>query len=96
MVSTDGIGLSILFLQEDLVGKKLPMMKKGLSKELYIDELDDYSTLRDKKIVGVDPGKEDLIYCVDNSSKDANVFRYSQNKRKKKTKKKKNKKIKLK
>jgi len=86
MVSTDGVGLSILFLREDLVGKKLPMMKKGISKELYIDELDDYSTLRDKKIVGVDPGKEDLIYCVDDASKDANVFRYSQNQRRKETK----------
>ena len=86
MVSTDGIGLSILLLRNDLVGKKLPMMKKGISKELYIDELDDYSTLRDKKIVGVDPGKEDLIYCVDDASKDANVFRYSQNQRRKETK----------
>ena len=86
MVSTDGIGLSILLLRDDFVGKKLPMMKKGISKELYIDELDDYSTLRDKKIVGVDPGKEDLIYCVDDASKDANVFRYSQNQRRKETK----------
>ena len=86
MVSTDGIGLSMLFLREDLVGKKLPMMKKGISKELYIDELDDYSTLCDKKIVGIDPGKEDLIYCVDDASKDANVFRYSQNQRRKETK----------
>ena len=86
MVSTDGIGLSILLLRDDLVGKKLPMMKKGISKELYIDELDDYSTLRDKKIVGVDPGKEDLIYCVDDASKDANVFRYSQHQRRKETK----------
>ena len=86
MVSTDGIGLSILFLRKDLVGKKLPMMKKGISKELYIDELDDYSTLQNKTIVGIDPGKEDLIYCVDDASKDANVFRYSQNQRRKETK----------
>ena len=86
MVSTDGIGLSILFLRDDLVGKKLPMMKKGISKELYIDELDDYSALRDKTVVGIDPGKDDLIYCVDDASKDANVFRYSQNQRRKETK----------
>ena len=86
MVSTDGIGLSILFLREDLVGKKLPIMKKGISKDLYIDELGDYSTLQNKTIIGVDPGKEDLIYCVDNASKDANVFRYSQNQRRKETK----------
>jgi hypothetical protein len=86
MVSTDGIGLSILLLRDDLVGKKLPMGKKGMAKELYIDELDDYSTLQNKKIVGIDPGKEDLIYCVDDASKDANVFRYSQNQRRKETK----------
>jgi hypothetical protein len=53
MVSTDGIGLSILFLRNDLVGKKLPMMKKGISRELYIDELDDYSSLQNKTIVGI-------------------------------------------
>lgn len=86
MVSTDGIGLSILFLRDDLVGKKLPMMKNGMLNELYIDELDDYSTLHDKKVIGIDPGKEDLIYCVDNASKDANIFRYSQNQRRKETK----------
>jgi len=86
MVSTDGIGLSILFFRDDLVGKKLPMMKKGITKELYIDELGDYSNLRSKTIVGIDPGKDDLIYCVDDSSKNANVFRYSQNQRRKETK----------
>ena len=86
MISTDGVGVSILFIREDLVGKRLPRAKKGISRELYIDELDDYSGLQDKKIVGIDPGKEDLIYCVDDASKDANVFRYSQNQRRKETK----------
>ena len=86
MISTDGLGVSVLFLREDLVGKGLPSTKKGISRELYIDELNDYSGLQDKKIVGVDPGKEDLIYCVDDASKDANVFRYSQNQRRKETK----------
>ena len=86
MISTDGVGVSILFIREDLVGKRLPSAKKGISRELYIDELNDYSGLQDKKIVGIDPGKEDLIYCVDDDSKDANVFRYSQNQRRKETK----------
>jgi len=86
MISTDGVGVSILFIRDDLVGKRLPNAKKGVSKELYIDELNDYSALRDKTIVGVDPGKEDLIYCVDDASKDANVFRYSQDQRRKETK----------
>jgi len=84
MISTDGVGVSILFLRDDLVGKRLP--NKVMSRELYIDELDDYSTLQNKKIVGIDPGKEDLIYCVDDASKNANVFRYSQNQRRKETK----------
>lgn len=86
MISTDGVGISILFIRDDLVGKRLPIAKKGISRELYIDELNDYSDLQDKKIIAVDPGKEDLIYCVDNASKDANIFRYSQNQRRKETK----------
>jgi hypothetical protein len=86
MISTDGVGVSILFIRDDLVGKRLPSTKKCISRELYIDELNDYSALQDKKIVGIDPGKEDLIYCVDDASKDANIFRYSQNQRRKETK----------
>ena len=86
MISTDGVGVSVLFIRDDLVGKRLPSVKKGLSCELYIDELKDYSSLQNKKIVAIDPGKEDLIYCVDDASKDANVFRYSQNQRRKETK----------
>jgi hypothetical protein len=86
MISTDGVGVSVLFLRNDLVGKRLPSAKKGKPCELYIDELKDYSELQPKKIVGIDPGKEDLIYCVDGASKEANVFRYSQNQRRKETK----------
>jgi hypothetical protein len=93
MISTDGVGVSILFLRDDLVGKRLPNIKKGIFSELYVDELKDTSTLQTKKIVAIDPGKEDLIYCVDGSSKEANVFRYSQNQRRKETKMKKYKNI---
>jgi len=96
MIETDGVSCSLLLLRKDLVGKKLPMMsKKCLSNETYIDELDDYSTLQNKKIVAIDPGKNDLIYCVDNSNKEANKFRYSQDQRRKETKKKKFSKIHL-
>ena len=93
MISTDGVGVSILLLRKDLVGKKLPMMKKKGSKELYIDELDNYSDLQNKKIVGIDAGKCDLIYCVDGACKDATTFRYSQDQRRKETKMKKYKNI---
>jgi len=89
MIETDGVSCSLLLLRKDLIGKKLPMMKKSLSTETYIDELTDYTKLQNKKIVAIDPGKCDLIYCVDNSNKEANEFRYSQDQRRKETKKKK-------
>ena len=95
MIETDGVSCSLLLLRKDLIGKKLPMMKKGLSTETYIDELSDYSQLQNKKIVGIDPGKCDLIYCVDNDNKEASKFRYSQDQRRKETKKKKYSKIQL-
>ena len=95
MIETDGVSCSLLLLRKDLVGKKLPMMKKGLSTETYIDELNDYSNLQNKKIVAIDPGKNDLIYCVDDCNKEANKFRYSQDQRRKETKKKKYSKIQL-
>ena len=39
-----------------------------------------------KRCVLFYPSKEDLIYCVDDTSKDANVFRYSRDQRRKVTK----------
>jgi hypothetical protein len=95
MIETDGVSCSLLLLRKDLIGKKLPMMKKGLSVETYIDELPDYTELKNKKIVAIDPGKCDLIYCVDDDDKQANKFRYSQDQRRKETKKKKYSKIQL-
>ena len=95
MIETDGISCSLLLLRKDLLGKRLPNMKKGLNNEEYINELKDYSQLQNKKIVGIDPGKNDLIYCVDNDNKEANHFRYSQDQRRKEIKKKKYSKIQL-
>jgi hypothetical protein len=95
MIETDGVSCSLLLLRKDLIGKRLPMMKKGLSCEKYIDELTDYTQFKNKKIVAIDPGKNDLIYCVDNDNKNANKFRYSQDQRRKETKRKKYSKIQL-
>ena len=95
MIETDGVSCSLLLLRKDLVGKKLPMIKKGINNEEYIDELKDYSQLKNKKIVSIDPGKCDLIFCVDADDKEANKFRYSQDQRRKETKKKKYSKIQL-
>ena len=89
MVETDGISCSILLLREDMVGKRIHMCKTANNNEKYIDEIKDYSKLKDKKIVSIDPGLCDLIYCVDGDSKEANEFRYSQDRRRKETKSKK-------
>jgi len=86
MIETDGVSCSILMLRNDLIGKRIPNIKIGSNTEQYIDELSDYTNIKNKKIVGYDPGKMDLIYCVDDDSKDANEFRYTQDSRRKECK----------
>lgn len=85
MIETDGVSCSILFIRNDLIGKRIPSNKIGTS-EQYIDELADYSDLKNKKIVAIDPGKSDLLYCVDSDDKNANEFRYTQDSRRKECK----------
>lgn len=93
-ISTDGLSVSILFVRSDLYnssGKnKVPRTRKpkGFSNEKYIDNL----TIKEKKelqkynVVGIDPGKSDLIFCT-TKDKDENIntFRYSQIQRIKET-----------
>ena len=83
MIETDGTSCTILFRHNRLKGLKKPKKNKKedklKKKERYIDELDDYLPLKNKKIVAIDPGKCDLIYCVNSSNKKAKKFRYSQN-----------------
>lgn len=88
MIETDGVSCSILLLRKDKVGKKV-IVNKIPNREQYIDELKDYSKLQDKNIVAIDPGKMDLLFCVDSSDTEANQYRYSQDRRRKETKSKK-------
>ena len=88
MIETDGVSATILFIRNEFIGKHIPNQTYK-EKESYIDEVTDYSGLQTKKIVAVDMGKSDLIYCVDGTEKDANKFRYSQDQRRKETKSKK-------
>jgi len=88
MIETDGVSVTILFIRNEFVGKHIPNQTYK-EKEIYIDEVSDYSVLQTKKIVAVDMGKSDLIYCVDGKEKDADKFRYSQDQRRKETKSKK-------
>lgn len=85
MIETDGVSCSILSIRNDLIGKRIPTNKTP-STEKYIDELDDYTELKNKKIVAVDPGKSDLIYCVNSDDNTANEFRYTQDSRRKECK----------
>jgi hypothetical protein len=86
MIETDGVSCSILMLRNDLIGKRIPNIKAGSNIEQYIDELTDYTNIKNKKIVCIDPGTSDILYCVDNDTKDANEFRYTQNSRRKECK----------
>ena len=88
MIETDGVSATILFIRNEFIGKHVPNQTYK-EKESYIDEVTDYSVLQTKKIVAVDMGKSDLIYCVDGTEKNANKFRYSQDQRRKETKSKK-------
>lgn len=88
MIETDGVGCSILLLRKDKVGKRIITSKVGKG-EQYIDELKDYSKIKDKKIVAYDPNLSDLLYCVDSDKPNRNFFRYTQNQRRKETKQKK-------
>lgn len=91
-ISTDGFSVSILLIREDLynpIGKnKVPKIRKpkGFSNEKYIDDLDkqEKQIAKNYKIVGIDPGKCDLIYCSTKKSK-ITTFRYSQIQRNKET-----------
>jgi len=86
MFSTDGIACSLLF---EKIGK--PRKESLISKEKYIQDIENYSMLKNKNknIVGIDPGKSDLIFCSDGNK----TFRYTQNQRRKETKSKKFRKI---
>ena len=66
--------------------KRIPNIKVGSNTEQYIDELSDYTNIKNKKIVAYDPNLSDLIYCVDDDSKDTNEFRYTQDSRRKECK----------
>ena len=86
MIETDGVSCSILLIRDDLIDKFSKPKNTSISKEQYIDEPNDYSKIQNKKIVAIDPGKCDIIYCVDGCCKDATTFRYTQDSRRKECK----------
>ena len=51
MIETDGVSCSILMFRNDLIGKRIPNIKVGSNAEQYIDELTDYTNIKNKKLV---------------------------------------------
>ncbi len=87
MIRTDGVGVSICLIRQDLLGKKCQEIKKDdhiESPELYIDDSSFLSRkdINNRRIIGVDPNKRDIIFCLDQEGR---RFRYTTNQRNKET-----------
>lgn len=99
-IVTDGFGCSILLIRKDLHDSKKKVKVIHVRKpreyrsEKYVDELTDKEKKKYENytIVGIDPGKDDLIYAtngetiIKNNKHKTTTFRYSQNQRRKETK----------
>ena len=88
-IQTDGISCCLLFIRKDLKdkkwGAKVPLLEE---KDFYnIEDLskEQLDTLKDRTIIGCDPGKRSLVYMMDNKG---NKLQYTapQRKRESKTK----------
>ena len=77
-IQTDGISVSICF-QKIKKGRSSPSSRnpeRDSDQTPYIDELseEDLNTCKEKKLIGVDPGKANIVFMVDNNS---NKLRYT-------------------
>ena len=85
-ILTDGISCCLLFIRDDLYGRKYLKKKTKVedidaNMELYLDDVnkEEIPTLRNRNVVAIDPNMGNLLYCIDNNDK---VLRYTQSKRK--------------
>jgi hypothetical protein len=77
MISTDGVGCSITFLRKDLKGKTIPQNELKVDNSYkYITELSnkELNHLKDYNKVAIDPGKNCLMYMIDEKG---NTMQYS-------------------
>ena len=73
-LQTDGVGVSLLFVHREYDKKKKvhPEFNEGEEMGLsYVDELneEDLKFLKNKNVVGIDPGKYNLVYMADGEKK---------------------------
>lgn len=97
MIRTDGISCCILFIRTDNNGNPLKKSKKYCKQEddtKYIENITLTEQIKNKKVVTIDPGMSDLIYCGSkNKENKLETFRYTQNQRRLETRNKKYSKI---
>ena len=86
-IQTDGISCCLLFIRKDLKdkkwGSKVPVLEE---QDFYnIEDLskEQLDTLKDKTIIGCDPGKRSLVYMMDNNG---NKLQYTAPQRKRESK----------
>jgi len=82
-LQTDGISCSLLFIRKDLKDKKWGSRVPTLVEQDFhnIEDLftEQLNTLKDRNIVGCDPGKHSLVYMMD---KQGNKLQYTASQRK--------------
>ena len=80
-IQTDGIAVSICFINIDVKKKRKITINDEENGALYIDELNksDLKICETRKLIGVDPGKHNLVYMVDENR---NKLRYTASQRK--------------
>ena len=97
MITTDGVGASILFkkIKDGIPIKIMPSLQRNIKTQIasqnqYIEKVKITENMKKKKLVAIDPNLSDLMYCV---SKDDNgkiqKFRYTQAQRRLETRNKK-------
>ena len=73
MIKSDGVGCSILFIR--LVDDKPIKITRGLINKMknenkqYIEKVRITDKMKKKKVVCIDPGKSDIVYCLANGIK---------------------------
>ena len=78
-IQTDGFGCSLLFIRKDLKGTRITKEQKLENSEkeyYYIDDIpkDELNKLKERNVVGCDPGKRFLVYMSD---KQGNKLKYT-------------------
>lgn len=76
-IMTTALSWSIMLERRDMVGKRIKERKpKEGSGQTHIGRVEDYTLLKDKRVVAIDPNMSDLLYYADSDTKEQTKFRY--------------------